>query len=87
MIKVLDSAAPANRAGGVRHNSGRANAKSRARKALTQLELRQYRQQLVEATHNGHKYWVGNDVYNLIDMRQNHPKKRCQVTMGPYWQT
>ena len=48
--------------------------KNRARKAVTQVELRQYRQQFQEAKQNDHKSWVDNDVYDLIDMRK-HPAR------------
>ena len=47
--KCRMSGVPATRVGGVRRNSGRAKAKSRARKEVAHLELRQYRQQFMEA--------------------------------------
>ena len=61
----------ATRVGGVRHSSGRAKAKSRARKEVTQLELCQYRQEFMEAKPSKHQLWVDHVVYDLAAMREN----------------
>ena len=44
--------------------------------SYTMCELRQYRQQFLEAKMSEHKYWVDNDVYDLVDMSK-HPTKNC----------
>ena len=54
--------------------SGKPKTKNRARKQVTQMELRQYRLQFQEAKQNEHKSWVNNDVYDLIDMWK-HPAR------------
>ena len=50
--------------------------KNRARKEVAQKELRQYRQQFLEAKQSEQKSWLDNDVYDLIDMRK-HPPRNC----------
>ena len=86
LVQCRASGAPAIRVGGVRHNSGKAKAKSRARKEVTHLELRQYRQQFLESRQNEHKLWVDSDVYDPLNLRQIRRKLR-QGAMGPYCQT
>ena len=39
-----------------------------------QLEQRQYRHQLLEEKLSEHKFWVDNDVYDLVDMSKHPPK-------------
>ena len=53
---------------------GKTKTKNRAGKAVTQMELRQYRLQFQEAIQNEHKSWIDIDVYDLIDIRK-HPAK------------
>ena len=48
--------------------------KNRARKEITQVELRQFRQQFQEAKQNEDKSWVDNDVCDLTDFRK-HPAR------------
>ena len=66
-------------------SSSRPKAKNRARKEVTQLEQRQYRQQFLEAKMSEHKSWVDNDVYDLVDMskhpRNNFVKGRWVLTV------
>ena len=53
--------------------SVRPKARNRARKEVTQLEQRQYRQQFLGAKISEHKSWVDNDVYELVDMNKHPP--------------
>ena len=48
--------------------------KHRARKDVTQFELRQYRHQFSEAQQNEIQSWVDNDAYDLIDWKSHTPK-------------
>ena len=64
---------PVYRVIGAKPSSGKPKAKNIARKEVTQLEQRQYRQQLFEAKMSEHKFWVDNDVYDLVDMREDLP--------------
>ena len=48
--------------------------KNRARKEVTKVELRQFRQQFQEAKQNEDKSWVDNDVCDLTDLRK-HPAR------------
>ena len=53
--------------------------KNRARKEVTKFELRQYRQQFVEAKKNEHKPWLDNNV----GMEKQGPPAK----LGPkFWQ-
>ena len=58
---------------GVGKGSGK-QLKNRARKEVTQVELRQFRQQFQEAKQNEDKSWVDNDVCDLTDLRK-HPAR------------
>jgi hypothetical protein len=64
---------------GVGKGSGKTKVKNRARKAITQIELRQCRQQFLGAKQSKQKSWVDNNVYYLVDMRKTPPKKRSRV--------
>ena len=66
---------PAYRTSGSGTNSSRPKAKNRARKEVTQLEQRQYRQQLLDAKMSEFKLWVDNDVSDLVDMSKHPPKQ------------
>ena len=65
---------PVYRVSGSKTSSAIPKAKHRARKEVTQLEQRQYRQQLLEAKMSEHKSWVDRDVYELVDKNQHPPK-------------
>ena len=67
------------RASGSKNSSVRPKAKFRARKEVTQLERRQYRQQFVEAKISEHKSWVDNDVYDLVDKNKHPPTNLSKV--------
>ena len=69
---------PVYRVSGSKTSSVRPKAKNRARKEVTRLEQRQYRQQFLEAKISEHKSWVDNDVYDLVDMNKHPAKKLCQ---------
>ncbi len=53
---------PVYRVSGVGQGSGDPKGEKRTRKEATQLELRQYRQELLEARGTEHKSWFDNDV-------------------------
>jgi hypothetical protein len=65
---------PVYRVSGVKTSSGKPKAKNRARKEVTQLEQRQYRQQCLEAKVSEHKSWADNNVYGLVGMNKHPPK-------------
>ena len=76
MARTVASSAtefPVYRVSGSKTSSARPKAKHRARKEVTQLEQRQYRQQLMEAKMSEHKSWVAKDVYDLVDMSKHTP--------------
>ena len=76
LIRTVDLRAadfPAYRVSGSKTNSSKPKAKNRARKEVTQLEQRQYRQHFLEAKMSEHKSWVDNDVYDLVDMSKHPP--------------
>ena len=77
---------PVYRVSGSGTSSSRPKAKNRARKEVTQLEQRQYRQRFLEAKMSEHKSWVDNDVYDLVDMSKHPPNKfvkgRCVLTVN-----
>ena len=51
-----------------------AKRRSRARKEASAQEVRGYYKQFAEAIHHENKSWVGNEVFDLIDMRKVKPK-------------
>ena len=65
---------PVYRVSGAKTSSGKPKAKNRARKEVTQLEQRQYRQQFLEAKISKHKSRVDNDVYDIVDLKKHPPK-------------
>ena len=71
------------RVSGVGKGSGKPKpkAKNRARREVIQHELRQYRKQFQEAQQTKHKYWVGNDAYDLVDMKK-FPPRNCVKGRG-----
>ena len=72
---------PVYRVSGSGPSPSRPKAKNRARKEVTQLEQRQYRQRFLEAKMSEHKSWVDNDVYDLVDMSK-HPHNNMSKEDG-----
>ena len=70
---------PVYRVSGSGTSSSKPKAKNRARKEVTQLEQRQYRQHFLEAKMSEHRSWVDNDVYDLVDMSKHPPKNKLKV--------
>ena len=64
---------PVYRVSGPGNSSSKPKSKNRARKEVTQLEQRQYRQPCLEAKMSEHKSLVDNDVYDLVDMSKHPP--------------
>ena len=59
---------------GGRAAATRAKVRSRARKDASAQEVRGYYKQFVAAKHLEYKSWFGNEVFDLIDMRQAKPR-------------
>ena len=53
----------------------RAKKKSRPRKEASAQEIRGYYKQFAEAKHLEYRSWVGNEVFDLVDMRKVKPRK------------
>ena len=56
--------------------------RSRARKEASAREVRGYSKQFAEAKHLEYKSWVGNDFFDLIDMRKVQAEKLCEPDDG-----
>ena len=81
MARTVASSAtefPVYRVSGSGTSSSRPKAKNRARKEVTQLEQRQYRQPFFEATMSEHKSWVDNDVCDLVNLSKHPPTNFVQ---------
>ena len=52
----------------------KAKRRSRARKEASTQEVRGYYKQFVEAKHLEYKYWLDNEVFDLVDLRKVKPR-------------